>query len=203
MMAKKSIATKNDFDLAVREAAAVLAGGGVTVFPTETVYGIGVASGNPESLAKLRGLKGRDMGKPFQFLAADMDMARGLGAVFSERADKLARAFWPGPMTMVVPDGTVDGGTLGIRIPDSEFVLAVSRELGRPIIASSANLAGGAPATTAEEADVFGSDVDLLVDGGAIVGGVPSTVVRCFGDDFGILRLGEVGAEALRDAWNE
>lgn len=202
-MARKYIVISENFEKAVRETAATLAAGGVAVFPTETVYGVGVASGNAEALARLRRLKSRGGEKPFQYLASDMSMAKELGAEFSARADRLARAFWPGPMTMVVPDGTAGGGTLGIRIPDSEFVLALCAALGGPIVSSSANPAGEQPPSTARAADAFGDEVDLLADGGAIVGGIPSTVVRCVGGEVEILRRGGVEERAIRDAWAE
>ena len=186
----------------VREAADILRGGGVVVFPTETVYGIGVAAGDAAALERLRTLKNRPAPNPFQLLSADMDMAKRIGAVFSAQAARLGRSFWPGPLTLVVPDGTGSGGTLGIRVPDSPFVLALCRELERPIISSSANVAGAPPPTGAAAADVFGDGVDLLVDGGPATEGVPSSVVRCLDDSFEILRCGGVDADALQAAWD-
>lgn len=201
-MARQSISLANTLDEAVAKAAGVFRAGGVVVFPTETVYGIGVASGDAAALAKLRRLKQRDAEKPFQLLTADIDAAKKNGAVFSSRCLRLARRFWPGPLTIVVPD-TSGTGTLGIRIPDSCFVLALCRELEIPIISSSANSAGRMPPLDAAAADTFGDDVDLLVDGGAVTGGTPSTVVRCLGDKYEILRPGGIGAEAIASAWRE
>lgn len=203
-MARERIAIPMNEDAAMRRAvdraAEVLAGGGVVVFPTETVYGVGVASGDAAALAALRRLKERDAGKPFQFLAADMTMATKLGAVFPAGAKNLAESFWPGPMTLVVPDGT--GGMIGVRIPDSPFVLELCRKLDRAIVSSSANPAGAPPPPDADAADAFGDDVALLVDGGPVVGGVPSTVVRCSGEGFEILRPGGISTNALVAAWN-
>lgn len=202
-MAKRNIELSQDTKKAVKETAEVLEAGGVAVFPTETVYGIGVITGNADALAKLRRLKGRAEGKPFQFLAADMEMARhSLGAVFSTKAKKLANNYWPGPLTIVVPDGTGDG-TLGIRVPDSLFVYELCKRLERPIIASSANPAGSVPPLSAGAADVFGEEIDILVDGGPIVDGIPSTVVRCIGDEYEILRCGGVSAADIESAWDE
>lgn len=200
-MAVKSIQLGHDPAPAVREAAAVLLAGGVMIFPTETVYGIGVAAGDARALAKLRALKRRDADKPFQLLVSDVTMAKRLGAVFSMRAERLARNYWPGPMTMVVPDGT--GSTLGIRIPNSPFVLALCGELDRAIISSSANPAGAPPPGDAADADVFGDAVALLVDGGPVIEGVPSTVVKCEGDTYVILRRGGISDDAIDAAWNE
>lgn len=202
-MAAKRIGLKEGIEAAARRAADVMENGGVAVFPTETVYGIGVVSGNADALAKLRRLKGREDGKPFQYLAGDLQMAKVLGAVFHSRALKLANNYWPGPLTLVVPDGTHGDSTIGIRIPDSAFAHELCRLLGRAIISSSANAAGQPPPLNAEAADVFGDAVDLLVDGGPVIGGVPSTVVECFKNGYRILREGAIHAEAIESAWNE
>ncbi len=201
-MAKETITCGADPRVAAARAAAVLRSGGIVVFPTETVYGVGVAAADRSALEKLRRLKDRPAEKPFQFLAADVAMAKRLGAVFSGRAERLADSFWPGALTLVLPDGRTPGGTLGIRIPDSPFVLALCRELGTPVITSSANAAGGPPPATAADADAFGDAVDLLVDGGAAVGGIASTVVQCDGDVLEILRRGGIAEAAIRAVWD-
>lgn len=199
-MAKKRIAITEEFDSAVKETARILHEGGVAVFPTETVYGIGVASGDEKALMKLRHVKQRDPGKPFQLLVADIEMARKIGAVFSARSRNLAEEFWPGPLTLVVPDGA-GSATLGIRVPDSPFTLALCQELGRPIISSSANPSGKSPPLNAAAADAFGNDVDVLIDAGPIVEGVPSTVAQCIDDELKILRQGALDEDTLRSAW--
>gem|GEM_PF-3388663 len=100
-----------------------------------------------------------------------------------------------------MPDGS-GTGTLGIRVPDSPFVLQLLRALGRPIIASSANRQGENPPRAAEEADVFGNDVDILADGGKIADGIPSTVVLATKNDCRILREGGISADDIESAWN-
>lgn len=199
-MARKTIVVTDDLAGPVNEAAAALEAGGIVVFPTETVYGIGVLDNRPEAVERLRELKERPAHKPFQMLVDDIEAARRYGAVFSKHARNLANAFWPGPLTLVVPDGT-GSGTLGIRIPDSPFMLALCRKVGRPIITSSANKAGAEPPMDAAAADVFGDAVDLLIDGGGLVEGVPSTVVECREDGFTILRDGDIDREAIASAW--
>ncbi|MCD8140104.1 MAG: threonylcarbamoyl-AMP synthase [Planctomycetaceae bacterium] len=205
-MAARHIAVQDGLDEAVEAAAEVMENGGVAIFPTETVYGIGVVSGDAAALDKLRRLKERGPDKPFQYLVADAEMAKAMGAVFPGRAGRLANHFWPGPMTMVVPDGTGGNGTLGLRVPNSPFVLALLERLRRPIISSSANHAGEEPPCDVNAADVFagGPDgVELVVDGGPVMCGLPSTVVRCFEGGFEILREGSIDNEALRVAWEE
>lgn len=201
-MAKQRIETGGDPRGAALRAAEVFRDGGVVIFPTETVYGIGALAADARAVARLRELKGRTDAKPFQILVADMNMAKAMGAVFSSRAMRLARSFWPGPLTLVVPDGTSSKDTLGVRVPDSEFVYALCRELGGAIVSSSANPAGAPPPVDAASADVFGDAVDLLVDGGPAVDGVPSTVVRCLDGDYEILRSGGVGDDQIRAAWS-
>jgi len=201
-MAKQRIDIGGDPRGAALRAAEVFRAGGVVIFPTETVYGIGALATDARAVERLRDLKGRTAAKPFQFLVADMDMARRMGAVFSSQAARLARSFWPGPLTLVVPDGTASEGTLGVRVPDSEFVHALCRELGGAIVSSSANPGGEPPPIDSAAADVFGDAVDLLVDGGKAVDGVPSTVVRCLEGNFEILRSGGLSDEQICAAWN-
>lgn len=200
MMAVRKISVGDDFEKAVAETVKVLESGGVAVFPTETVYGIGVAADCADALEKLRELKSRPAPKPFQMLASDIEMARKIGAVFNAHSRGLALAYWPGPLTLVVPDGT-GSGTLGIRVPDSPFALALCQALGQPVISSSANRAGMPPALDADSADVFGGGVDLLIDAGPVVEGIPSTVVECREDGFTVLREGGISKEEIASAW--
>lgn len=188
-------------DAAVSRAAQVFRSGGIVVFPTETVYGIGALASDAGAVLRLRELKRRSDRKPFQFLVADMDAAEKLGAVFSRPARWLAETFWPGSLTLVLPDGTNPGSTLGVRVPSSPFMEALLRELDGAVVSSSANPAGMAPPDNADAADAFGDAVDLLIDGGT-ARGTASTVVRCTGGDFEILRSGGVTGDGIRLAWN-
>jgi L-threonylcarbamoyladenylate synthase len=197
------LSLNDDPEAAARTARDALAEGGVVVFPTETVYGIGVIHGHPGALGRLRRLKGREGAgaKPFQFLVDNLDMARSLGAMPPPEAERLARRFWPGPLTLVVPDAA--GLGVGIRVPDSPFVRGLCRSLGRAIVSSSANPAGQPPPTTPDQADAFGGAVDVLIDGGPAAGGVASTVAICLGGELRIARQGGIGAAALLAAWRE
>ncbi|MDR3078386.1 MAG: threonylcarbamoyl-AMP synthase [Planctomycetota bacterium] len=200
-MAPSRVSLSEDPEAALAAAAGILAGGGVAIFPTETVYGVGAAAGCPEALARLRRLKGREDGKPFQFLAADLEMARALGVRVTPEAERLARRFWPGPLTLVMPSEK-GGEGVGIRIPDAPFVLALCRRLGRALVASSANPAGAPPPTDAQAAEVFGEAVDILVDGGR-TDGAPSTVASCLDGELRILRPGALDPLFLFAAWRE
>ncbi len=200
-----------DFAGSVRKAAACFRRGGLVVFPTETVYGVGVAAERPEAMGRLREIKRRDGAKPFQRLAADLAMAAALGAVFSPRAERLAEKFWPGPLTLVVPRAPAgdvtceDAGeaTLGIRIPASRWVLEVCRLMHSAVVSSSANAAGLPPALDGEAAWLFAVEAgaDLLVDGGSIAGGMASTVARTDGDALQILRRGALAEADLQAVW--
>lgn len=199
-MSPKRLRLADDAEAAVSALADTLLRGGVAIFPTETVYGIGVAAGQPDALERLRRLKGRAVSQPFQCLIGDVADALRLGAVFSPGAERLARRYWPGPLTLVLPVGG-NGETLGLRVPDSPAILAVIRRLGTGIVTSSANPAGRPPPGDAEAADVFPEGVDILIDGGVSPVGTASSVVRCGGEGYEILREGAIGAEAIAITW--
>ncbi len=201
-MAARRLRISGNERLAEEETVAALAAGQMVVFPTETVYGIGVAQGLPAALENLRRLKGREAAKPFQLLVPDVETAEAMGGVFCESARRLAAAYWPGAMTMVVP-ARQGGNTFGFRIPDSEFLLAVLERLGRALVSSSANRAGERSPTTAEAADAFGDEVALVLDGGPCSVGTASTVVSAVDpDNFSILREGAISADAIAKVWN-
>ena len=198
-MALKHVGLESGLDAAIELAAKVFLAGGVVVFPTETVYGIGALAGNADAMAKLRRLKGREDGKPFQYLIPDLECAAALGARLSPAAERLAAAYWPGALTVVV-DNRLDGGTIGLRMPDSDFIRRVAKRAGGAIVASSANPPGAPAPTEAGSADAFGDAVDLLVDGGPCGVGVASSVVRISGEDVEVLRAGAIGVDELIEA---
>ena len=190
-----------DPEAAVGTVVETLAAGGVAVFPTETVYGVGVDSGNPGALARLRKVKGRDANKPFQLLIDGIEMGLAMGGGFSPGALRLAGAFWPGPLTLVVPTANAEG-TLGLRVPDDPFILAVVGKLGRAVTASSANPAGVPAPTTASQAEDVCEGIDVLVDGGSCRVGLASTVVMADASGgFTILREGAIDKQAIDAAW--
>jgi L-threonylcarbamoyladenylate synthase len=135
----------------LQRALAAIERGEVILFPTETVYGLGVDSGNAAAVDRLYELKGRPKIKPFQWLISDVALARATSA-WSPAAEKLAAAFWPGPLTLVVQLSSNAEETRGWRIPDHAWVLELLTKLGRPLVATSANRAGEPAALNFEEA---------------------------------------------------
>jgi L-threonylcarbamoyladenylate synthase len=169
---------------AIRALAALLARGGVAIIPCDTIYGIvGI---DPEADARIRGLKGRDEGKPFLRLAADASWAR----VLTGRAapDRLAR-HWPGPLTLVLP--ARGGGTLALRVPAAAWLRELIAGLERPLLSTSVNRSGEkALWRVADIVAEFGPEVDLVLDGGDLRGAEPSTIVDVSNRPFRILRQG-------------
>jgi L-threonylcarbamoyladenylate synthase len=189
----------------VVEAAEVLAGGGVVVYPTETLYAIGVDALNDVALRRLAALKGRDPGKPIAVLVSDEVMLRRLVTTIPPHAAALMRRFWPGPLTIVLrarpalsPVLTGGGDGVGVRLSSHPTATALVRALGRPIAAPSANPAGRRPPTRIEEAEAYFSTlVDYYLAGGVLRGEPASTVADLRGD-LQVIREGAIGAGVLR-----
>jgi L-threonylcarbamoyladenylate synthase len=176
---------------ATATAAGVLAEGGLVAFPTETVYGLGADAGNAAAIARLYQAKGRPAFNPLIAHVADLGAARRI-ALFDGQALRLAEAFWPGPLTLVLPRAlscpvaelaTAGLETVAIRIPAHKVARDIIKAFGGAVVAPSANLSGHVSPTTAEHVngDLAGR-IDLIVDGGAVDVGVESTIVGCFAD---------------------
>lgn len=179
-------------------AANVLREGGVLVFPTETVYGIGVLWGRIPAIELMRQIKGREENKPFQLLIPSAAHA-GLYAEVSEQAQAIMDRWFPGPLTLVLPDGR--GGTAGLRMPAHPWLQMLLARLDSAIVASSANRSGQSPAVTAQEAAAaLGEDVPLIIDGGPAQTGRASTVASLLDGELKILREGAVTQDQLLDA---
>jgi L-threonylcarbamoyladenylate synthase len=181
----------------VRAAAECLKQGGVVVFPTDTVYGVAVDPRVPGALERLYAVKDRDRGKPVPILADGVAAVVGFGAEMGEAERRLAEAYWPGPLTLVLRVGRV---CEGFRVPDHEVALAVLRATGSVLRVSSANLSGEPPAVTADEARAaIGTRVDFVLDAGPVQGGVPSTVAQVVD---GTVRVIREGAIPESDLWS-
>jgi L-threonylcarbamoyladenylate synthase len=176
-------------EAAVAAAARILADGGLVAFPTETVYGLGADAANPAAIARLYQAKGRPAFNPLIAHVGDIAAARQI-ARFDASAMTLAEAFWPGPLTLVLPKtpdctvadlATAGLDTVAIRIPAHPVARQILREFGGPVVAPSANISGHVSPTTAAhvQSDLAGR-IDLIVDGGAVEVGVESTIVGCF-----------------------
>ena len=176
-------------EAAVAAAVRCLAEGGLVAFPTETVYGLGADATNPAAIARLYQAKGRPAFNPLiahvRDIEAGMRMAR-----FDASAAALAKAFWPGPLTLVLPKAkdcpvadlaTAGLETIAVRVPAHATAREILRAFGGPVVAPSANLSGHVSPTTAAhvQGDLKGR-IDLIVDGGPVEVGVESSIVGCF-----------------------
>jgi L-threonylcarbamoyladenylate synthase len=176
---------------ALKRAARAILDGGVVVFPTETVYGLAVRAGSPGALARLRRLKGRPDGKPFQLIVGSVRAFKALCPSLTEEARQLTRTFWPGPLTLVLRSG--GRKWVGVRLPDHPVARRLAGLCGGVMVATSANVSGMPPARTAEEAArALGSRVALILDGGPADIGEASTVVKCGKKKVILLREGAI-----------
>ena len=190
---------------AVGAAARCLAAGGLVAFPTETVYGLGADAQDGIAVARLYDAKGRPAFNPLIAHVPDLAAARRL-ATFDATAERLAMALWPGPLTLVLPKAsdcavaelaTAGLDSIAVRVPDHPVAHDILAALGRPVVAPSANRSGHVSPTTAQHvlADLRGR-IDLIVDGGATLVGLESTIVACLGEPV-LLRPGGVPRLAI------
>ncbi len=200
----------------IREAAAVLRKGGLVIFPTETVYGLGVNLENKDAVDRAYRVKQRSKDKSFTILIADRKDVNKWAIDISRVAHKMMEAFWPGPLTLILNSKTLplkvsgrsilpnlqlvepgpvdkDNGKVGLRMPAHRIALLLVEESGVPVGAPSANISGEPPPLTADEAQkALGEDVDLIIDGGKVDLGIASSVVDVTKRPFRILREGAV-----------
>ncbi len=193
---------------ALARAAAVLARGGLVAFPTETVYGLGALALDAGAVARIFAAKGRPASNPLIVHVPNRALARALAAPFPALAEALADAFWPGPLTLVVPRAShvpdvvsAGGPTVALRAPAHPVALGLLEALGAPVAAPSANPSGAVSPTSAEHV-LAGLDgrIDLVLDAGPCALGIESTVVDATGDAPLVLRPGSIGRDALAAA---
>jgi len=186
----------------VNLAANVLRNGGIVVFPTETVYGIGAAATSCFGPQEIVDVKMRPASKPLPWLVETESALDTYGVEVPEYAHRLAQRYWPGPLSLVVKasdrvgkDFTDDRGTVALRCPDHGLVQDLIRASGGPIITTSANTSGNPPASSFDELEPrIIAAADLTLDGGETQHGVASTVVDCTGPTPVILREGAIPA---------
>lgn len=186
-------------------AAREVAAGGVVAFRTDTFYGLGADPFNPAALRALKHLKGSDDGKPILVVVSDAQQSSRFFAGETETAEKVARLFWPGALTLVaearddVPQELTAGtSTVGVRLPDDELVRDFVRACGGALTATSANPSSCPPARSAREvADYFPEGLALIVDGGPAQSEQPSTVLGVSGAGARLIREGVVTRETI------
>jgi len=201
-----SVSPQNPDPAALAAAAAVLRRGGLVAVPTETVYGLGANALDAEAASRIFVAKDRPADNPLIVHVDSLDMARGLVSDWPETAERLARAFWPGPLTLVLPKSSrvpdlVTAGlpAVALRMPAHPVALALIRDAGLPIAAPSANRSGKPSPTDAAHvlADMDGR-IDMILDGGPAAVGIESTVLSLLGDPPMVLRPGGISLEQLR-----
>lgn len=196
------------FDAAVERAAALLRAGELVALPTETVYGLAANALDAAAVEKIFSVKGRPAHNPIIVHVADTEMARQCVQEWSISAELLAKAFWPGPLTLVLPRSslvpdvvTAGGETVGVRWPSHPFMQAVIRRCGFPLAAPSANVSNAVSPTNAGHVQRgLGGKIPLIVDGGQAQVGIESTVVDLSGARARVLRPGMIHAESLAAA---
>jgi L-threonylcarbamoyladenylate synthase len=193
------------FSAAAERAAELLRAGEVVALPTETVYGLAANALDAQAVARIYEIKGRPAHNPIIVHVASMEMARRCVAQWSPLADKLAQAFWPGPLTLVLPRAegipdivTAGGATIGVRWPSHPFIQEVIRRCGLPLAAPSANPSNRvSPTNAAHVLRYFAHRIPLIVDGGQSQVGIESTVLDVSVSPPRLLRPGMVHQEAL------
>lgn len=193
------------FEEAVDRAAALLRSGKVVALPTETVYGLAANALNPAAVAEVFRVKGRPAANPLIVHVADVEMARACAAAWPSSAVRLGNAFWPGPLTVVVPRSaqipdivTAGGETVAIRWPSHPFIQAVIKRCGFPLAAPSANSSNRlSPTTPGHVLKDLGLKIPLIIDGGPSNVGIESTVVDLTAAPPRLLRPGMIHDTAL------
>jgi len=191
--------------VAIEEAVAVLKGGGIIVYPTDTVYGLGALAEDDEAVRRVFAVKGRAADKALPLLIGEASDAEKIAAQVPAAARKLMERFWPGGLTIVFSKSPsfkslALGGsdTVALRLPDHPLLREIIRGAGGPITGTSANRSGlGAPLTCGEALEQVGHAVDLALDDGPCPGGIESTVVDITKDPPLLLRQGAISREQI------
>lgn len=194
----------------INQAVGVLKAGGVVVFPTDTLYGLGVDAFSPAALDKVFAIKQRPTGLALPVLVSSWDQLKAVARDVPEPALRAARRFWPGPLTLILlkgetlPDKVTGGGdTVAVRMPDHRAPLALAEGLGRAITGTSANLSGGADLLTLSELEEdLGELVDYIIKSGPAPQGTPSTVVDVSDGEPRLVRAGALDFDTVLAEWD-
>jgi len=178
----------------------VVLAGGVIIYPTDTLYGLGADPKHPGAVRKLFAIKGRQADQPILLLIKDASEVRDWAAGITPGAEGLMKKYWPGPLTLVfkaraevMAELTGGTGMIGLRVPGNALTRRLLAYLGTALTGTSANVSGGqSPRTAQEAAEAIGGMVDLVLDGGGAEGGHPSTVVDVSADEPKVIREGAI-----------
>ncbi len=188
----------------------ILQKGGVIAFPTDTVYGLGADALNPAAVERIYKIKNRPRHQGLPLLIADVEQLTTLAEPIPEIARFLAKRFWPGGLTLVLPKrGSVptylaSGQTIAVRVPNHPVCLALIKGLGKPVTGTSANISGQPAALTAEEvSQQLGRKIDLIINGGKCPGGRESTILDVTRESPIVLRQGIIPAHEIDNAYKE
>jgi len=184
----------------------VILSGGVIAYPTDTFYGLGADPRNPAAVKRLFKIKGRQTDQPILLLLHDASAVGEWTDEITVVAQRLMREYWPGPLTLVfkacasvIPELTASTGSIGLRVPGSEFDRNLLSYFGIALTGTSANVSGGRGTRTAREtADAVGGAVNLIIDAGPTVGGEPSTIVDVRTERLSVIREGAIPSRELR-----
>ena len=195
-----------ELDAQVRRAVSILKQGGVVVYPTDTVYGLGAAMDQPAAINRIFEIKERPRGMALPLLLSDIHQVALITGSVPPAAMKLARAFFPGALTIIlpksaaVPDAITAGArTVAFRVPAHPVALALIKGVGMPVVGTSANRSGQPSALTASEAAAqIGGKVDMIIDGGRSPGGTESTIIDLAGEKPVIRRQGAITFAKIR-----
>jgi L-threonylcarbamoyladenylate synthase len=184
--------------------------GGVIAFPTDTVYGLGADAFNAKAVERIYEIKNRPKHRQLPLLIAAAERLTTLASPIPEIAWFLAKRFWPGGLTLVLPKTDslpaylASGPTIAVRVPDHPVCLALIQHLGNPVIGTSANVSGEPPALTADEVrQQLGGKIDFVINGGKCPGGKESTVVDVTHESPKILRQGIIPPDEIDKAYND
>ena len=203
MTVRIAVDRKHPQPTAIQQAADIIRRGLIVAYPTDTLYGLAVDPRNPAAVQRLYTLKGRPETSALTLIAADVSQAR-LAARLTPAAETLARAWWPGPLTIVVhADASLaraalaGGRTVGIRVPNHAVAVDLARAAGFCITATSANRSGEAASVAPDEVTTALPAVDAILDAGPAPGGAPSTIVGALDRDVTLIRDGAVPWERV------
>ena len=206
MALRLSVDMNEPEDRAMVLAAEVIQAGGVVVYPTDTLYGLGANAWNPEAVYRIQAIKRRPEPKPLLVIVHSSRAALDLTDEVTGAGRSLMASFWPGPLTLLfrcgahVPGAVTQGsGKIGIRVPANKLCLRLTELAGCPVTSTSANISGEAvPGKVLEIERALGPGVDLFIDGGVLPGALPSTLVDVSGPVPRLLREGVIPYEELK-----